>query len=171
MLTPPAPPSPAVTQIAWTVPSSEDGLLSQGYELGVKQRGNFLGFSIELSVADQISTCLPLQSYSYERCHSNFEICISGQKPGQLESPILKLPCKYPEPCWNGASGPSGWELAGSLVTVYPRFRRKRHYSESQSGWCELHVHDTNLTVAEGLLLVLSRPSHPRLTTLRTYFI
>ncbi|KAJ9114611.1 hypothetical protein QFC22_005484 [Naganishia vaughanmartiniae] len=54
VLTPPAPPQPAVTQIAWSVPSTEDGLISQGYELGVKQRGNFLGFSIELSVADQI---------------------------------------------------------------------------------------------------------------------
>ncbi|KAJ9111439.1 hypothetical protein QFC19_001208 [Naganishia cerealis] len=54
VLTAPAPPSPAVTQLSWSVPNTEDALVSQGYELGVKQRGNFLGFSIELSVADQI---------------------------------------------------------------------------------------------------------------------
>jgi hypothetical protein len=55
VLTAPAPPSPAITQVSLSVPPTEDALVAQGAELGVKQRGNFLGFSVELSVADQIS--------------------------------------------------------------------------------------------------------------------
>lgn len=61
ILTAPAPPSPAVTQISLSVPPTEDALVAQGAELGVKQRGNFLGFSVELSVADQISMSSPFR--------------------------------------------------------------------------------------------------------------
>jgi hypothetical protein len=63
-------------------------LTGQGYELGVKQRGNFLGLSIELSVADQISKS------AVGRCPSAYELIpllsISvGKNPVNLKVPFL----------------------------------------------------------------------------------
>jgi hypothetical protein len=52
VLTPPAAPSPPVTSGSVAVPSNSAALAAQGLYLSIPQKGNFLGFSIELSVAD-----------------------------------------------------------------------------------------------------------------------
>ncbi|AFR98329.1 hypothetical protein C343_06306 [Cryptococcus neoformans C23] len=53
-LTPPAPPSPAVTSLSLSIPSDGAGVASEGLSLSIPQKGNFLGFSIELSVATSL---------------------------------------------------------------------------------------------------------------------
>lgn len=53
-LTPPAAPSPATTAFTMQVPASPEAAQAANFEVGIPQRGNFLGFSIELSVADVI---------------------------------------------------------------------------------------------------------------------
>lgn len=50
-LTPPNAPSPAVTAMAVEIPADPWGA---GYQLSVQQKGNFLGFSVEMSVAESI---------------------------------------------------------------------------------------------------------------------
>lgn len=54
-LEPPAPPETPVTSYGLTVPSTEDALIAAGRQLSIQQKGSFLGFSIELSVAPSIS--------------------------------------------------------------------------------------------------------------------
>ncbi|KAK4683856.1 hypothetical protein P7C73_g6361, partial [Tremellales sp. Uapishka_1] len=54
VLTPPSPPSPAETAYALSLPSSGAAVADAGLLLSIKQKGNFLGFSIELSVADVV---------------------------------------------------------------------------------------------------------------------
>ncbi|KAL7419236.1 hypothetical protein Q5752_006073 [Cryptotrichosporon argae] len=51
VLTAPSPPSPATTTVAVTLPADP---VAEGYNVSIAQRGNFLGFSIELSVANTI---------------------------------------------------------------------------------------------------------------------
>ncbi|TYJ52266.1 hypothetical protein B9479_007140 [Cryptococcus floricola] len=53
-LTAPTPPSPAVTSITMSIPSNGDGVVAENLALSIPQKGNFLGFSIELSVATSI---------------------------------------------------------------------------------------------------------------------
>lgn len=53
-LTPPSPPSPAVTSLSLSIPSDGTGVASQGLSLSKPHKGNFLGFSIELSVATSL---------------------------------------------------------------------------------------------------------------------
>ncbi|KIR52771.1 hypothetical protein I315_04634 [Cryptococcus gattii Ru294] len=53
-LTPPSPPSPAVTSLSLSIPSDGAGVASQGLSLSIPHKGNFLGFSIELSVATSL---------------------------------------------------------------------------------------------------------------------
>ncbi|KAG7535920.1 hypothetical protein FFLO_03591 [Filobasidium floriforme] len=53
-LEPPAPPETPVTSYGLTVPSTEDALIAAGRQLSIQQKGSFLGFSIELSVAPSI---------------------------------------------------------------------------------------------------------------------
>lgn len=57
-LTAPSLPSPVPTAFSMTVQNSASTI--QG--LGTKQEGNFLGFSIEMSVVQQVSEYLPLES-------------------------------------------------------------------------------------------------------------
>lgn len=54
MLTPPAPPGGQDKSIAWRLWDTADGYTNTGGKLSVQQRGNFLGFSIEMSVSNQI---------------------------------------------------------------------------------------------------------------------
>lgn len=69
-----------------SVPPTEDALTAQGYELGVKQRGNFLGLSIELSVADQISKIsVVMRASARSKCTI---LCRSGKESGQPEGTI-----------------------------------------------------------------------------------
>lgn len=51
MLIPPPPPQPPVKQVAVTIPTDPN---AQGYPLSIRQKGNFLGFSIELSVVTSV---------------------------------------------------------------------------------------------------------------------
>lgn len=51
VLTPPAPPSPPVTHVEVPIPADPVGA---GFQLSIPQHGNFLGFSIELSVATSV---------------------------------------------------------------------------------------------------------------------
>jgi hypothetical protein len=53
-LTPPAPPQPPVTSYTLTIPGTSQMALEQGLALSIPQQGNFLGFSIELSIANNI---------------------------------------------------------------------------------------------------------------------
>lgn len=53
-LTPPAPPNPAVSAVSFNVPASPAAAMDADLLVSIPQRGNFLGFSIELSVADSI---------------------------------------------------------------------------------------------------------------------
>jgi hypothetical protein len=53
-LTPPTPPSPPVTSYSISLPADAATLQNDGYSLSIPQKGNFLGFSIELSVADVV---------------------------------------------------------------------------------------------------------------------
>ncbi|CAD6588899.1 MAG: hypothetical protein TREMPRED_005197, partial [Tremellales sp. Tagirdzhanova-0007] len=53
-LTPPSPPSPAITGVSLNVPNSPTAAMSSNFSVSIPQRGNFLGFSIELSVADVV---------------------------------------------------------------------------------------------------------------------
>lgn len=53
-LTPPAAPQPPVTSYTLTIPGTSTTALEQGLALSIPQQGNFLGFSIELSVANNI---------------------------------------------------------------------------------------------------------------------
>jgi len=53
-LTPPPPPQPPVNSYTLTIPGTTRTALEQGLALSIPQRGNFLGFSIELSVANNI---------------------------------------------------------------------------------------------------------------------
>ena len=76
------------------MPPTEDALTAQGYELGVKQRGNFLGLSIELSVADQISKIwVIMRSGTGSECPILYH---SGKEPGQPEGAIPQLFGQYP---------------------------------------------------------------------------
>ncbi|KAL1408872.1 hypothetical protein Q8F55_005686 [Vanrija albida] len=51
VLIPPAPPSPPVTKVDVAIPANPVGA---GFRLSIPQQGNFLGFSIELSVATAV---------------------------------------------------------------------------------------------------------------------
>ena len=51
VLTPPAPPQPPTTQIGVAIPGNADSAMGLGMMLSIPQKGNFLGFSIELSIA------------------------------------------------------------------------------------------------------------------------
>jgi len=53
-LTPPTPPSPPATSNSIAPPVSAATASAQGRDVSIPQRGNFLGFSIELSVADVV---------------------------------------------------------------------------------------------------------------------
>lgn len=53
-LVPPAPPSPPVTSLAVAIPPTTAALAEAGRHVSIAQKGNFLGFSIELSVADAV---------------------------------------------------------------------------------------------------------------------
>lgn len=53
-LTPPAPPSPAVTAIGVSLQQSPASAMAAGLMVSIPQKGNFLGFSIELSVANVV---------------------------------------------------------------------------------------------------------------------
>ncbi|ORY23372.1 hypothetical protein BCR39DRAFT_507851 [Naematelia encephala] len=53
-LTPPAAPSPPVTSAAITPPADGPSVWDSGYQLSIKQSGNFFGFSLELSVASSV---------------------------------------------------------------------------------------------------------------------
>jgi hypothetical protein len=53
-LTAPAPPQPPVTQFTLTLPVDAAGLAAANLPLSIPQQGNFLGFSIELSVAESV---------------------------------------------------------------------------------------------------------------------
>lgn len=53
-LIPPAPPSPAVTAVNIPIPPNSAALHASNLSLSIPQKGNFLGFSVELSVADSI---------------------------------------------------------------------------------------------------------------------
>ncbi|CAK9784638.1 hypothetical protein CC85DRAFT_325945 [Cutaneotrichosporon oleaginosum] len=55
-LVPPPPPQPPTTQVTIGIPNSPN---TQGYPLSIKQRGNFLGFSIELSIATSVMGLSP----------------------------------------------------------------------------------------------------------------
>jgi hypothetical protein len=54
VLDPPAPPSPPITSYTISIPPDAVSLQNDGYLLSIPQKGNFLGFSIELSVADVV---------------------------------------------------------------------------------------------------------------------
>lgn len=54
VLTSPAPLSPPITAGSLLLPAAANDLVVSGYGLSIPQKGNFLGFSIEMSVADQI---------------------------------------------------------------------------------------------------------------------
>lgn len=68
-LDPPTPPSPPVTTYTLPIPADDTTLAASNYTLSVAQRGNFLGFSIELSVANTIlgshSTALKVPFLNY----------------------------------------------------------------------------------------------------------
>ncbi|WRT64397.1 uncharacterized protein IL334_001329 [Kwoniella shivajii] len=53
-LTPPTPPSPAVTSYTLTLPTNAQGVIDGGHQLSISQKGNFLGFSVELSIANSL---------------------------------------------------------------------------------------------------------------------
>lgn len=53
-LTPPAPPNPAITGASIAVPASPETAQASNYNISQTQSGNFLGFSIELSVSDVV---------------------------------------------------------------------------------------------------------------------
>ncbi|WVQ76983.1 hypothetical protein IAR50_006662 [Cryptococcus sp. DSM 104548] len=53
-LTAPSPPSAAVTSITMSIPSNGAGVAAEGLSLSIPQKGNFLGFSIEMSVATSL---------------------------------------------------------------------------------------------------------------------
>ncbi|GMK54139.1 hypothetical protein CspeluHIS016_0107250 [Cutaneotrichosporon spelunceum] len=55
-LTPPPPPQPPTTEVKIGIPVSPN---TQGYQLSKTQRGNFLGFSIELSIVPAIMGMTP----------------------------------------------------------------------------------------------------------------
>ncbi len=55
-LSPPAPPTPPTTQVTVGIPISPN---TQGYPLSIPQKGNFLGFSIELSIATSLLGLTP----------------------------------------------------------------------------------------------------------------
>ncbi|WWC86516.1 uncharacterized protein L201_001393 [Kwoniella dendrophila CBS 6074] len=54
VLTPPSPPSQAVTSYTLNLPSNGQAVLDGGYSLSIPQKGNFLGFSVELSIANSL---------------------------------------------------------------------------------------------------------------------
>ena len=54
VLTAPDPPQPPVQAYTLTVPGNSQGVADVGLTLSQEQKGNFLGFSIELSIADTI---------------------------------------------------------------------------------------------------------------------
>lgn len=123
VLTAPAPPSPPITQITLSVPPTEDALTGQGYELGVKQRGNFLGLSIELSVADQISM---YQSASrlYLQHNLNTDTCyFSGKESGQPESAVPQLLGQHPQSSWDGTVSPR-WRQFARGINALSRWLR-----------------------------------------------
>ena len=74
--------------MALSVPATEDALTAQGYELGVKQRGNFLGLSIELSVADQISKAF-VNLACCDEVSSRLSTMLVGKNPVNLKVPFL----------------------------------------------------------------------------------
>lgn len=53
-LVPPPPPSPAVTAVNIPLPPNPAALIASNLSLSIPQKGNFLGFSVELSVADTL---------------------------------------------------------------------------------------------------------------------
>lgn len=53
-LTPPSPPSPPINSGNVALPANSAAAAAQGLPLSIPQKGNFLGFSIELSVADTL---------------------------------------------------------------------------------------------------------------------
>ncbi|WWD09674.1 hypothetical protein V865_007802 [Kwoniella europaea PYCC6329] len=54
VLTPPTPPETPVTSYTLTLPSNGQAVLDQGLSLSIAQKGNFLGFSVELSIANSL---------------------------------------------------------------------------------------------------------------------
>lgn len=53
-LTAPSPPSPPLTSTTVQLPANGQAVWDGGFQLSVAQRGNFLGFSVELSVASSL---------------------------------------------------------------------------------------------------------------------
>ncbi|WVW82605.1 hypothetical protein I302_104616 [Kwoniella bestiolae CBS 10118] len=54
VLTPPTPPSTPVTSYTLTLPANGQAVLDSGLSLSIPQKGNFLGFSVELSIANSL---------------------------------------------------------------------------------------------------------------------
>jgi hypothetical protein len=54
VLTPPAPLSPPIINAGISLPANGAALTAANLSLSIEQKGNFLGFSIELSVADTL---------------------------------------------------------------------------------------------------------------------
>ena len=53
-LDPPAPPQPPINSYTLSLPGTASSAVNQGLALSIPQHGNFLGFSIELSVANNL---------------------------------------------------------------------------------------------------------------------
>ncbi|WVR06098.1 hypothetical protein IAU60_003126 [Kwoniella sp. DSM 27419] len=53
-LTPPSPPESPVTSFSLNVPNTPEAVAAANLQLSIPQKGNFLGFSVELSVANTI---------------------------------------------------------------------------------------------------------------------
>jgi hypothetical protein len=56
-----------VTSFGLTIPATEDALIATDRKLSVRQKGSFLGFSIELSVAPSISESGAVYAWTWRR--------------------------------------------------------------------------------------------------------
>ncbi|WWC66141.1 uncharacterized protein I206_100041 [Kwoniella pini CBS 10737] len=54
VLTPPSAPATPVTSYTLTLPTNSQAVLDAGLSLSISQKGNFLGFSVELSIANSL---------------------------------------------------------------------------------------------------------------------
>ncbi|CDZ97104.1 Glycoside hydrolase, superfamily [Phaffia rhodozyma] len=123
ILTPPSPPGDQPTSMTWSLWESTDALVDPARgnaKVSVAQKGNFMGFSVELSVANQvlgpssIELRAPFLNYLQNlrsRTQSGARIRIGGNsQEGSIMYPVDELP--------GGGAGGSFLEKASSTATT-----------------------------------------------------
>ena len=105
-LTPPPPPNPAITGVSLNVPNSPAAAMSSNFSVSIPQRGNFLGFSIELSVADVI------MGKSGEQLKPQFLNYMANVQARAGQGPVIRVGGNTQEDSTIFADGlPNGTEL------------------------------------------------------------